>query len=63
MSRDIDRLLLHSHRDEVLRQKDKYLSSSNVEVFEASRRTAERQGMDEAAFVSYLKVGLSSHSL
>lgn len=57
MSRDIDHLLLQTHRDAVLRYEHLYLSkSTNVEVFEAGWKGAKREMMDDKAFTSFLRV-------
>jgi hypothetical protein len=60
MSRDIDRLLLQTHRDAVVRYENLYLSKAmNVEVFEAGWKSARREMMDDKAFTSFLKVRIN----
>ncbi|CAG8975043.1 hypothetical protein HYALB_00011706 [Hymenoscyphus albidus] len=50
----IDRILYSMNRDDILRQKNQYLSHwTNVEVFEVGRETSTRQRMEDEAFVSY----------
>ena len=57
MTRDMDRLLLQTHRNSVVQQEHQYFSKhTNVEVFEAGWKSSQSERMDDGTFASYLKV-------